>query len=153
MSREPDETTMHPKSSDGLIKSPPRTRILAANGILSAWHSFAANKARLRSISLPRHLRIFHPLLRRDFPRFFRFPRRIRRRDTIRFSYFERSENEYFRESSRLIALILARGSRVTFTSGSIPRGCSDEMRTLHRDNERNVRERIMAYGFNLLVS
>lgn len=41
----------------------------------------------------------------------------------------------------------------MTVMSGSIPRRCSDEMRTLHRDNERNVRERIMAYGFNLLVS
>lgn len=42
---------MHPKSSDGLIKRP-RTRILAANGILPAWHSPPIKRVYDPSLSL-----------------------------------------------------------------------------------------------------
>lgn len=67
MSREPDETMMHPKSSDGLIKRPP----YADPSLRREWHSsalaFAGNKAHLRSISpgVSAHF----PSPSRDFPR------------------------------------------------------------------------------------
>lgn len=115
MSREPDETMIHPKSSDGLIKRVPRTLI---QGLRREWHSsaleFAGNKAHLRSISPA--VSAHFPSPSRDFPRPFAF----------RIAYFsnrgnvESVVNTFEREilpirsivSSRLIALIFG-GSRV----------------------------------------
>lgn len=56
---------MHPKSSDGLIKRP-RTRILAANGILPAWHSPPIKRVYDPSLSLSPPASAHFPS--RDFP-------------------------------------------------------------------------------------
>ena len=156
MSREPDETMIHPKSSDGLIKRVPRTLI---QGLRREWHSsalaFAGNKAHLRSISPA--VSAHFPSPSRDFPRPFAF----------RIAYFSNRGNvestvdtfKRKRDSSNSFDCILSldciniwRISRDRFTSGSISRAMTS-FRCEWVGITSETFEKELWCGFNLLVS